>query len=122
MRNIGHRTPALRVLLGLWGPVLLVAGLAAVSACRSTIATRKLPAARADFLAKADYIITKEERKIFLELPDSGRDDYIAAFWKRRDPTPDTERNEFKIEYEDRVAGRPTAAGSSSSSARRRSA
>ena len=36
-------------------------------------ATRKLPPARADFLAKVDYIISKEERKIFLELPDSGQ-------------------------------------------------
>lgn len=104
MRHIDHRKPVLRALLGLLGPVLVVAGLTAVSACRSYSVTRKLPAVRADFLAKVDYIINKEERKIFLELPDSGRDDFIAQFWKRRDPTPDSERNEFKIEYEDRVA------------------
>lgn len=104
MRHIDHRKPVLRALLGLLGPVLVVAGLTAVSACRSYSVTRKLPAARADFLAKVDYIINKEERKIFLELPDSGRDDFIAQFWKRRDPTPDSERNEYKIEYEDRVA------------------
>ena len=104
MRPFDHRKPVLRALLGLLAPVLVVAGLTAVSACRSYSATRKLPAARADFLAKVDYIINKEERKIFLELPDSGRDDFIAQFWKRRDPSPDSERNEFKIEYEDRVA------------------
>jgi len=104
MRHIDHRKPVLKALLGLLGPVLVVAGLTAVSACRSFSVARKLPAARADFLAKVDYIINKEERKIFLELPDSGRDDFIAQFWKRRDPTPDSERNEYKIEYEDRVA------------------
>jgi GWxTD domain-containing protein len=30
-------------------------------------------------------------------------DDFIAEFWKRRDPEPDTEHNEFRLEYEDRV-------------------
>ena len=104
MKIIARQRPAAAAVLGVLGPVLLVAGLAAVSACRSAGAVRKLPPARADFLAKVDYIINKEERKIFLELPDSARDDFIAEFWKRRDPTPDTERNEFKIEYEDRVA------------------
>jgi GWxTD domain-containing protein len=104
MKNIDHRKPSRRAVLGRMGPVLLLAGLAALSACRSYNAARNLPPARADFLAKVDYIINKEERKIFLELPDSARDDFIAQFWKRRDPTPDTARNEFKIEYEDRVA------------------
>lgn len=104
MMNADHRKPSRGAVLGLVGPILIVAGLVALSACRSYNVTRKLPPARADFLAKVDYIINKEERKIFLELPDSARDDFIAQFWKRRDPTPDTERNEFKIEYEDRVA------------------
>jgi len=102
--RIVHPGKRAAAVLAALGPVLLLAGLAAFSACRSFNAARKLPAARADFLAKVDYIINKEERKIFLELPDSERDDFIAQFWKRRDPTPDTERNEFKIEYEDRVA------------------
>jgi GWxTD domain-containing protein len=83
---------------------LLVAGLAALSGCRSYRAVRKLQPAHADFLSKVDYIITKEERKIFLELPESGRDDFIEEFWDRRDPDPDTARNEFRLEYEDRVA------------------
>lgn len=104
MTNFDRRKTSPGAVLRLAGPVLLLAGLAALSACRSFNAVRKLPPARADFLSKVDYIINKEERKIFLELPDGARDDFIAQFWKRRDPTPDTERNEFKIEYEDRVA------------------
>jgi len=103
MKAIDRRTAA-RGLAAAWlGPVLLAAGLTALSACGSFGARAKLPPARADFLGKVEYIITKEERKVFLEMPDSDRDDFIAQFWKRRDPTPDSERNEFKIEYEDRV-------------------
>lgn len=84
-------------------PVLVVAGLTALGGL-SLAAKPKLPPARAEWLAKVGYIITKSEKKIFIELPDSGRDEFIDQFWKRRDPTPDSERNEYKIEYEDRLA------------------
>lgn len=104
MSHLDHGKSTAAAAFGVLGPVLLVACLTAVSACRTYNVKQKLQPAHADFLAKVEYIITKEERKIFLELPDSGRDDFIAEFWKRRDPDPDTERNEFKIEYEDRVA------------------
>jgi hypothetical protein len=43
------------------------------------------------------YIISDEERKAFKQLSnDEERDQFIEAFWQRRDPTPDTEENEFK--------------------------
>lgn len=84
--------------------LLLAAAALAALPVASPGAKVKLPPARAEWLAKVGYIITKEEKKIFLELPDSARDDFIAQFWKRRDPSPETERNEFKIEYEDRLA------------------
>ena len=46
------------------------------------------------------YIITKEERKAFLALKtDAEREAFIRDFWKRRDPTPKTEWNEYKEEY-----------------------
>ena len=103
MRTINRH--ARRPAPGPWviGVLLVAAALAAIPPS-GYAAKSKLPAARREFLDKVGYIITKEERKIFLELPDSSRDDFIAQFWKRRDPTPDTERNEFKMEYEDRVA------------------
>jgi GWxTD domain-containing protein len=85
------------------GPALLLLGLAAVSACRLYNIERKLTPAHADFLSKVGYIITSEERKIFLELPDTAKDGFIEEFWKRRDPYPDTERNEYKVEYEGRL-------------------
>lgn len=56
-----------------------------------------------DFLSKVRYIITKQERKIFLKLPSSERDAFIEEFWKRRDSDPDTEINEFKETYLNRI-------------------
>jgi GWxTD domain-containing protein len=51
------------------------------------------------------YIITDEERKAFKKLQsDEERENFIAEFWRRRDPDPDTDENEFKEEYYERVA------------------
>jgi GWxTD domain-containing protein len=51
------------------------------------------------------YIITDEERKAFKRLStDDEREAFIEAFWKRRDPTPDTEENEYKEEHYRRIA------------------
>src|SRR5215469_10521772 len=51
------------------------------------------------------YIITPEERDAFKQLSnDEERDNFIEAFWQRRDPTPDTEENEYKEEHYRRIA------------------
>lgn len=51
------------------------------------------------------WIITDEEQKAFKLLSnDEERDQFIEAFWQRRDPTPDTEENEFKEEHYRRMA------------------
>jgi GWxTD domain-containing protein len=51
------------------------------------------------------YIITDEERAAFKQLSnDEERDNFIEAFWQRRDPTPDTEENEYKEEHYQRIA------------------
>src|SRR5580704_17595132 len=45
------------------------------------------------------YIITDEEKTAFKRLAtDDERQQFIEQFWLRRDPTPDTEENEFKEE------------------------
>ena len=50
------------------------------------------------------YIITPEERQAFMQLSnDEERDNFIEAFWQRRDPTPDTPENEFKEEHYRRI-------------------
>src|SRR5271155_3114322 len=51
------------------------------------------------------WIITDEERAAFKQLSnDEVRDNFIEAFWQRRDPTPDTEENEYKEEHYRRIA------------------
>jgi GWxTD domain-containing protein len=51
------------------------------------------------------YIITPEEKKAFLALEtDEERENFIENFWRRRDPNPDTEENEFREEYYERIA------------------
>ncbi len=51
------------------------------------------------------WIITDEEQKAFKLLSnDEERDQFIEAFWQRRDPTPDTVENEFKEEHYRRMA------------------
>src|ERR1700681_1676640 len=51
------------------------------------------------------WIITDEEQKAFKLLSnDEERDQFIEAFWQRRDPTPDTEENEYKEEHYQRIA------------------
>jgi len=51
------------------------------------------------------WIISDEERAAFKQLSnDEERDNFIEAFWQRRDPTPDTAENEFKEEHYRRMA------------------
>ena len=59
-----------------------------------------------DWLEKdVAYIITDEERAAFRQFSnEEERDKFIEAFWQRRDPTPDTEENEFKEEHYRRMA------------------
>lgn len=46
------------------------------------------------------YIITPREKEVFLKLKnDKERDMFIEAFWKQRDPYPNTPQNEFKKEH-----------------------
>jgi GWxTD domain-containing protein len=51
------------------------------------------------------WIITDDEKHSFMQLSnDEERDQFIEGFWQRRDPTPDTEENEFKEEHYRRIA------------------
>jgi len=50
------------------------------------------------------YIISSLEREVFLKLrSDRERDLFIEAFWKHRDPTPNSPDNEFKTEHYRRI-------------------
>ena len=51
------------------------------------------------------YIITDEEKQAFKRLKtDEERQSFVEQFWLRRDPTPDTEENEYKEEHYRRIA------------------
>jgi GWxTD domain-containing protein len=51
------------------------------------------------------YIITDEEKQAFKRLKtDEERQSFVESFWQRRDPTPDTEENEYKEEHYRRIA------------------
>jgi len=51
------------------------------------------------------WIITDEERKVFDSLKtDDEREQFIEQFWFIRDPDPDTDVNEYREEYYQRIA------------------
>jgi GWxTD domain-containing protein len=93
-KNSGPRfLPALLVLSAVLGS----------AACTLYKLEQKLSPPFAEFLSQVRYIITSGERKDFLEAPDADKPAFIEAFWKRRDPDPSTEDNEFKTEYLARI-------------------
>ena len=56
------------------------------------------------WLENVTPIITKAEKEVFLQLKtDRERDKFIQLFWKKRDPLPDTSKNEFYQEYMERL-------------------
>jgi len=58
-----------------------------------------------DWANEVKLIITPEELAAFKKLStDVERDNFIETFWQHRDPTPDTEENEYKEEFYRRKA------------------
>jgi len=57
------------------------------------------------FYEKARLIMTKEEKDIYKHLADKEtKEEFIEEFWKKRDPTPETEENENMEEFHARIA------------------
>ena len=51
------------------------------------------------------YIITDQEKTAFKRFKtDEEKQQFVESFWQRRDPTPDTEENEYKEEHYRRIA------------------
>ncbi|MCX6556152.1 MAG: GWxTD domain-containing protein [Candidatus Aminicenantes bacterium] len=84
-----------------WLVLVLIQVLAGCSAMGKTI--RSLPPEDQQFLSEVRYIITKQEKKVFPSLGAAERKQFIEDFWKKRDPSPDTEENEFRDEYYGRI-------------------
>jgi GWxTD domain-containing protein len=66
----------------------------------------ELPKAYRDWIDKdVAYIITPQERDAFKKLKtNEEREQFIDIFWRRRDPDPDTDENEYREEYYERIA------------------
>jgi len=91
-----NRSGATRILI-------LLSCLILLASCQSYQLEKKLNPDEREFLSKVRFIITKEERNVFLRLPESEREAFIQEFWAKRDPDPFTEENEFKMEYLGRI-------------------
>lgn len=58
-----------------------------------------------DWIGEVDPILTQAERDAWKKLAtDEEREKFIEDFWHSRDPDPDTQENEFKDEFFERVA------------------
>ena len=85
-----------------FGAAVILALLIGTVACSST-ARANLDPESETFLSSVRYIITKDEKKDFLNLPPSERPAFIEEFWKRRDPDPQTKINEYRDMYYQRI-------------------
>jgi len=89
-----------------WPILILAALLAAGSALAAgpQAAAERMTAELAAWLEDVSPIITKAERSVFAGLrTNADRSKFVRFFWKSRDPLPDTEENEFRKEYEERI-------------------
>jgi len=68
-------------------------------ACAASRLPKNMEAKHKQFLSEARYTIGAQERRYFADLPPSERDAFIEEFWRKQDPDPATEVNEFKAEY-----------------------
>jgi len=56
------------------------------------------------FYRSASLIMSSEENKIWKHLPDAeSRKEFIQDFWDKRNPDPDSQDNNFRIEFESRI-------------------
>jgi GWxTD domain-containing protein len=86
--------------------LLILGGLITAPAAAQKNSEPKIPESYRKWLdEEVVYIMTARERDVFLRLTtDRERDIFIDAFWKHRDPTPETPRNEFREEHYRRLA------------------
>ncbi len=65
---------------------------------------KDLPQKYQDFVDEVKVIMTPEEEDLFLRMEsDFQRDEFMERFWRARDPSIGTPRNEYKEEYERRL-------------------
>jgi GWxTD domain-containing protein len=86
-----------------WPILLLLALLLLPSACTSRMALEQDPFFDS-FFDMTRHIMSSEEIDIYRHLPDKeSKQDFITEFWAKRDPDPNTEENESKESFEERI-------------------
>lgn len=74
-----------------------------IAACRTSVTIEK-DLFYESFYEKTRLIMTKEEMEIYKRLPDTAsREEFIAEFWRIRDPDTSTAENENRTEFERRI-------------------
>lgn len=73
------------------------------NSCQAHQLEMKLDPESWDFYSIAKYLMTAKEQKRFFKLSPGEMKTFIEEFWKRRDPIPQTEENEFKELYFARI-------------------
>ena len=93
---------------GTWVLIILlsVAALCADLSAQKKKTVKDLPPQYRKWLEEeVVYIITTKERDVFLQLDsDRERNIFIEAFWKQRNPDPNSSENAFRIEHYKRIA------------------
>lgn len=99
--NVNKRTFGTCVLI-----ILSVVALSAVLSAQKKKTVKDLPPQYQKWLQEeVIYIISSKERDVFLQLEsDRERNIFIEAFWKQRNPDPNSAENAFKIEHYKRIA------------------
>lgn len=51
------------------------------------------------YFKQLSYLATSDEKKIYKELNKTGKQNFIVEFWIKRDPVPETPKNELELKY-----------------------
>ncbi len=87
-----------------WIFFILVLSLLLGNCSKNRQLIKQLPPDDSQFLSEVRFLITRQEKKLFLNLmTDSERKKFKEEFWKKRDPNPVTPDNSFKEEYYNRI-------------------
>ena len=105
--SISHARQLVAVLVLLFVPTLIVpAQQPTQSPEEKPRKVRQEPKkAYVEWIKDHDLILTQSERDAWKKLAtDDEREKFIEEFWRTRDPDPDTEENEFKEQFYERLA------------------
>ena len=84
--------------------ILITVAVAAVAVCSFALTPEQ-----SEWGKVAQVVMSKEEIAQWKAVKsDEEANKFVALFWARRDPTPETPRNEFREDFEARVAGADT--------------